>query len=146
MGAPIALGTMYFAQAEYVWIFTLWNGLIHTVSINTLKRENMYQSLKITLMLGDVLLFRLFWGRHQVEVVASLHHQSPDRSVRDRHVILVVCLSSSSAPAWSLRYCWQNIRLPLPVSCRHMFYIRHNFIYIASNYNFIHYSLCLSTL
>jgi hypothetical protein len=31
LGAPIALGIMHYSQAEFVWIFVMWNGLIHTV-------------------------------------------------------------------------------------------------------------------
>lgn len=31
LGAPIAMGSLVVSNAEFVWIFVLWNGLIHTV-------------------------------------------------------------------------------------------------------------------
>ena len=32
LGAPIAMGSMVMAKAEYVWIFVLWNSFVHTIS------------------------------------------------------------------------------------------------------------------
>ena len=31
LGAPIAMGSMIAADAEFVWVFVLWNSFIHTI-------------------------------------------------------------------------------------------------------------------
>ena len=38
LGAPIAMGSMVMAKAEYVWIFVLWNSFVHTISESPLRR------------------------------------------------------------------------------------------------------------
>ena len=31
LGAPIAMGSMVAARAEFVWIFVMWNSFVHTI-------------------------------------------------------------------------------------------------------------------
>lgn len=132
LGAPIAMGSMVAAKAEFVWIFVLWNSFIHTISTCSAELYTFYPPALLLLSNvlfvppslppspRSVLLFLRHRHRHPVAAhPEALHHLHADPAVLHGAAVPLGGVQPEDQPGRRrVRHGGPLLQLPLPVRLR----------------------------